>query len=213
MTIFAGGTEYRYCTDGGAIGLEDTSEIVIWFIGVCQMTRPISQECHDSLKLAVAAIWFDDDQCPSEREMIVDVGKCLAMKNDLVDFDWTIDRLDERARDAIIDSGYFYVCQGRYKMFLSCKWCCNNHTEVNVYLRICKGDGDLQWPFDRFVTMSLCNKGTPQVSRTITDRCKIARPYSSSQSSLAFTFRYTGLSNAGLLKDSCVTVQCIIHDE
>lgn len=179
-------------------------------IAYCQ----IPQECHDTLQLAVTAIGAADDKCRLEKEeRMADMGKSLAMKID-VDFEWTIDRLADRIKVTLFDSGYFYGRKQRYKMFLSSNWCCNVN-DVIVYLRICTGESDigLQWPFERYVTMSISNRGISHVDRIITDRCTISKPSGSSQTSGAFTYSHAGICSSGLMKDCCVTVKCIIYDE
>lgn len=171
------------------------------------------EEWRDALQLSGVSIGTNIDAYRLEiAARIADVEKCLAMKVD-ADFVWTIDRL---GNSDYFESEYFHGLSQRRLMRLLCDWRCDGGDYVLIYLRFhCgKKDTDLQWPFDRRVTITITNKESPTAYRAVTDRCLIVKPpHKSYLDSDAFTFTYIDLSNAGLLLGNRVTVQCTIHDE
>lgn len=151
-------------------------------------------------------------------EKIADIKKCLEVMID-ADFVWAIDKLSERPNATSIDSEYFKVREEQYKMRLSCGWRQNYGKDVHVYLNIYpdENDADLPWPFERRVTMTITNRHSPNVHRTVTKQCRIARPpynlFYKYQWSAAFTFLHCDLAHAGLLKNDNMIVNCFIDNQ
>lgn len=148
-------------------------------------------------------------------ERISEMEKCLPIKID-VDFIWKIDRLAERKNYIGIWSEYFNVRNERYKMRLSCGWRWNNGENVIIYLDIHPGqcDGVLQWPFERRVTITITNRHIPNMHKTITKQCRIARPPNSSyRNSDPFIFSYLDLSNTKLMLGNKMVVNCVIDNQ
>lgn len=166
----------------------------------------------DTLQLAITAIGAGRNECRLLiDERMADVENCLPIKIN-TDFLWQIDQLVERKNGAEIFGEYFNV---RYKMRLLCDWRHNGSNDVCIFLCIYVGesDEDMQWPFERYVTMMITNPQSPNAHRAITNECSIDKPTNNDcQYSDHFTFLYSDLSNAGLLLGNNMIVNCAIDD-
>lgn len=139
------------------------------------------------------------------------VEKCLARKTD-ADFVWMIEGLSERA-DGDWMWGEYFNGPTELDKRLSCHW--RSHTDsddVWIYLNIYRteGDADLQWPFDKRVTILICNEDSENVRKAL-NPCWISSPSNNDYLSAPFKFSYIDLSKAGLLLGNHMTVKCRIH--
>lgn len=132
------------------------------------------------------------------------------------DFVWRIYELDNDQGSRCIESEYFNFRAERYKMRLYCEW--RLSIDVGINLRIYPGesDADLQWPFQRRVTVTITNQQCPGVRRAVTNPYRIEKPGNDNctfESSDQFTFVYKDLLHAGLLLGNCLIVNCAIDNK
>lgn len=185
----------------------------------CVVNTFIFKECYDGQQLEVTTICAGSN----EHGLLIDetttnIEKCLPKRID-ADFVWALEKLAERAFSTSVNSVYFNLREEQYKLRLNCGWRQNYGKDVNVYLCIYpqESNTDLQWPFDRHVTITITNPQSPNVVRAVTKQCRIAKPpfnlFYKYQWSDPFTFSYNDLAHAGLLLNNNMIVNGFIDDQ
>lgn len=130
-------------------------------------------------------------------------------------FVWGIDRVSERrANREFVESEYFYAKMRPYKMTLAMNAngvgsVAGNDFVMWLYIYSDVRDGDLKWPLQADITITIMNKADPEARKAITKPCVINKPPNNSyKSSAAFKFFYSDLSNDSLLVVNGLMVEC-----
>lgn len=175
----------------------------------------IFEEGRQALQLAVAAINSDGRRYRLEFDTgLAGVEKCLIRKID-ADFVWIVDLMAKKDNNNHLHSECFNVRGERYKMRLSYQeifYC--EYGLSYLCIIVCENDATLRWPFEKRVTISISNRNSPNVYRSITNYCRVGQPNDKDyRGNDTFIFDHSDLTNAGLMQGNHIIVDCIFHDE